>query len=144
MTSVLSSLCRKLDTVKSRDGGSPPCESVACDDKVQFGLDQEDTLLNSHKVDDKLEVLDIVKDDLLGNFIKWKSTRKRNHSRIFSEKLSQSGTKNKSSIRAFGTRTWEKFYVSSSSIKVDQENRKYTRESAYSSSVVSPLSNMVL
>ncbi|KAK1374578.1 BAH domain-containing protein [Heracleum sosnowskyi] len=142
VTSVLSDLCRKLDTVKSCEGGSPPCKSVACDDKVQFGFDQEDTLLNSYKVKDKFVVGDIVKDDLLAN-LKWKSSRKRKHSRISSEKLYQSGTKNKSSTRAFGTRTWEKFFVSSL-IKVDQENRKYTRQSAFSSSIASSLSNMVL
>ncbi|XP_074325962.1 uncharacterized protein LOC141664002 isoform X2 [Apium graveolens] len=142
VSSVFSDLCRKLDTAKFCDGGCPPCKSVACDDKVQFRYLQEDTLLKSYEVNDKSAVLDIVKDDLLAN-LKWKSSRKRKHSRISSEKLCQNGTKNISSIRAFGTCTWEKFFVSSS-IKVDQENRKFTRESAFSSSTVSPLSNMVL
>ncbi|KAK1386934.1 BAH domain-containing protein [Heracleum sosnowskyi] len=85
---------------------------------------------------------DIVKDDLLAK-LKWKTSRKRKRSPNSSQKLCTSETKNKSQIRAFGTRTWEKFYIPSST-KVDHENCKYTREPVFSSTVVSPLSNLVL
>ncbi|WOG88935.1 hypothetical protein DCAR_0208170 [Daucus carota subsp. sativus] len=143
LASVLSNLSRKQDTVKSSDRRSSPCEFVAFDDKVQFGFDQGDTSSNGYKVDDEFGVRDIVKDDVLAN-LRWMSSRKRKRSsRISSKKPCQSGTKNKGSIRTFGTRTWEKFFISSS-VKVDQENCKYTREPAFSSSIVSPLSNMVL
>lgn len=135
LTKILSKLNKKLDTVT-------PCRSVACNDKLQFGFDQEGNLSNSNNADDKFVVRDIVKDDLLAK-LKWKTSRKRKRSPNSSQKLCRSETKKQSQIRAFGTRTWEKFYIPSS-VKVDHENCKYTRESVFSSTVVSPLSNLVL
>lgn len=134
LTKILSKLNKNLDTVT-------PCRSVACNDKLH-GIDQEGNLSNSNEADDKFVMRDIVKDDLLAK-LKWKTSRKRKRSPNSSQKLYRSETKNKSQIRAFGTRTWEKFYIPSSA-KVDHENCKYTRESAFSSPVVSPLSNLVL
>lgn len=133
LTKILSKLNKKLDTVT-------PCP-VACNDKLH-GFDQEGNLSNSNNADDKFVVRDIVKDDLLEK-LKWNTSRKRKRSLNSSQKLCKNETKNKSQIRAFGTRTWEKFYIPSSA-KVDHENCKYTRESAFTSTVVSPLSNLVL
>ncbi|KAL8157459.1 hypothetical protein AgCh_002237 [Apium graveolens] len=134
LTKILSKLDKKLETVR-------PCRSVVCNDQLH-GFDQEGNLLNSSNSDDKFVVRDIVKDDLLAK-LKWKTSRKRKRSLNPSQKQCRSENKNKSQIRAFGTRTWEKFYIPSSA-KVDHENCKYTRESAFGSTVVSPLSNLVL
>lgn len=134
LTSILSKFDRKQDTVT-------PCRSVVCNDKLQLGFDQEGVLSNRNNTDDKFVVRDIVKDDLLEK-LKWKTSTKRKRSPNSSQKLCRSETKNKCRSRAFGTRTWEKFFIPSSA-KVDHENCKYSRESAFSSPVVS-LSNLVL
>ncbi|KAL1803341.1 hypothetical protein ACET3Z_031988 [Daucus carota] len=135
LTSMLPKLDRKPDTLI-------PCQSVVCIDKLQLGFDQEGKLSNSNNTDDKYVARDIVKDDLLEN-LKWKTSGKRKRSLNSSRKPLCSETVNRNRVRAFGTRTWEKFFISSSA-KVDHENCKNTRESAFSSPVVSPLSNLVL
>ena len=135
LTSMLPKLDRKPDTLI-------PCQSVVCIDKLQLGFDQEGKLSNSNNTDDEYVARDIVKDDLLGK-LKWKTSGKRKRSLNSSRKPFCSETVNRNRVRAFGTRTWEKFFISSSA-KVDHENCKNTRESAFGSPVVSPLSNLVL
>lgn len=143
MPSILSDLERKLNVVISCDERSAPHRVSTCYyDNELVSYVHKDTLLISNKVNETSMVCNLAKDDLLAQ-LRWKSSRKRRRSRNSSQKLYDSDSKNKSSVKVLGTRTWEKYFIPSAS-KVNNDNCKYTMDSAFSSSVVSPLKSLVL
>lgn len=143
VTPILSDLERKLNVVISCDERSAPHRASTCDyDNELVSYVHKDALLISNTVNETSRVRNLAKDDLLAQ-LRWKSSRKRKHSRNSSQKLYDGDSKNKSSVKVLGTRTWEKYFIPSAS-KVDNDNCKYTMDSAFSSSVVSPLTSLVL
>uniref|UniRef100_A0A5B6ZNG5 BAH domain-containing protein n=1 Tax=Davidia involucrata TaxID=16924 RepID=A0A5B6ZNG5_DAVIN len=98
--------------------------------------------LNS--VENKVKELDVVqdlsKDELLAQ-LKWNSRKRRQRGN--SVLKHSSGNQNKRSPEAMGMRPYERFFFSSS-LKVDHDNCKYVGDSLFSSSVVPPLTNLVM
>ncbi|XP_052185929.1 uncharacterized protein LOC127797249 [Diospyros lotus] len=96
-------------------------------------------------VEDKPKGLEIVRDlskDTLLTRLKWKSSRKRR--RVNSvQKLHYLGDEKKSSPEAVGSRTLSSIFISNT-LKVDHDNCKYMGDSPFSSSVVAPLTNLVM
>ncbi|GER28494.1 agenet domain-containing protein / bromo-adjacenthomology (BAH) domain-containing protein [Striga asiatica] len=87
---------------------------------------------------------DLTKDELLARLC-WKSSGKRRRSSRSPLHKSNSGNDNfnNNNNNEAGFRTLEKLFVNSST-KFDSENCKYVTDSHFSSSVVSPLTNLVM
>lgn len=105
---------------------------------------------NSHLVDsrsDKLERLDKLVPDLLKDGtlsqLKWKSRKRRRVGGNSVQKPQVNDKICKGSLDVLGSHACDRFFIPTS-LKVDCENCKYVGDSLFSSSVVPPLSNLVM
>ncbi|CAA0808999.1 agenet domain-containing protein / bromo-adjacent homology (BAH) domain-containing protein [Striga hermonthica] len=85
---------------------------------------------------------DLTKDELLAR-LRWKSSGKRRRSSRSPVHKSDSANDNCNHNNNAGFRTLEKLFVNSST-RLDSENCKYVTDSHFTSSVVSPLTNLVM
>lgn len=99
-------------------------------------LDSRDRKLETLKV-----VRDLSKDDLLSK-LRWKSSRRR-RGRSPVHKV-HFGVNERGHSQVDQTQNYQKFFVCSSLKKMDPDNCKYISGSPFSSSVVSPFSNLVM
>ncbi|KAM7484543.1 hypothetical protein LguiA_000552 [Lonicera macranthoides] len=131
--------CNK-ELVDTADKDSLPTKS-----EVRITSSSVDSVAEKLK-DKKYAVRDLLKDDLLAQ-LKWNSSRKRKNCRNSFKKLHYRvvGKNNKSRSEVLGAQTCEKFFICSS-LKVDHDNcSKYIGGGPlFSSSVVSPLTNLVM
>uniref|UniRef100_A0A5B6ZQB1 BAH domain-containing protein n=1 Tax=Davidia involucrata TaxID=16924 RepID=A0A5B6ZQB1_DAVIN len=151
VTSLLSGLDTKLIMVKPRDGKLD--QATICDKRRLVSIIHKDSLsikdkigcINSQvdSVEDKVKEVelarDLTKDELLAQ-LKWKTSKKRRQRGNSVKKLHCSGNKNEVTV---GMQTCESFFIPTS-LKVDHDNCKYIGDSLFSSSVVPPLTSLVM
>ncbi|ESR50924.1 hypothetical protein CICLE_v10030866mg [Citrus x clementina] len=144
VSSILCCLGTKQDEEKSCDGNS--VQATLCVGGQQFNIETEHGESLSDSGDDKIKnsnpVVDLAKDDLLAQ-LKWKSSRKRRRGGGSSvHRLHCSDPEGKHTRAVVGSGFCERFFFPAS-IKVD-DNCKYMRGSLFKSSVVSPLTSLVM
>uniref|UniRef100_A0A5B6ZKT5 BAH domain-containing protein n=1 Tax=Davidia involucrata TaxID=16924 RepID=A0A5B6ZKT5_DAVIN len=151
VTSLLSGLDTKQIMVKPRDGKLD--QATICDKRRLVSIIHKDSLsikdkigcINSQvdSVEDKVKEVelarDLTKDELLAQ-LKWKTSKKRRQRGNSVKKLHYSGNKNEVTV---GMQTCESFFIPTS-LKVDHDNCKYIGDSLFSSSVVPPLTSLVM
>ncbi|KAA8532719.1 hypothetical protein F0562_032752 [Nyssa sinensis] len=114
-------------------------DGLSIKDEVGCSNSQVDSVKNKAK---ELEVVrDLSKDELLAQ-LKWRSSRKRRRRGNIVQMLHCVNSKNRSP-EAVGMRPYERFFFPSS-LKVDNDNCKYVGDFLFSSSVVSPLTSLVM
>ncbi|KAI3467108.1 hypothetical protein Pfo_023771 [Paulownia fortunei] len=120
-----------------RDNAAPIHNDALPQKVIKIG----DTMADSNdKMPNEPQVIrDLSKDFLLAR-LRWKSSGKRRRGRSPVHKV-HFGT-NSSSVET-GLQTFEKFFVNSS-LKIDPDICKYASDSHFSSSVASPLTNLVM
>ncbi|KAL6190287.1 hypothetical protein ACLB2K_036685 [Fragaria x ananassa] len=94
------------------------------------------------KVNEVDKVPDLLKDDLFAQ-LKWKSLRKRRRGNGSSVQKLHFGTDGKSTSGLMGSKPCERYLIPSS-LMGDHENCKYLGDSLFSSSVVPPLTSLVM
>lgn len=135
-TSKISDIDQDGSPFDGRDLAAPLNNDALPQKVIKIGesiLDSDDKKPNESQA-----VRDLSKDYLLAQ-LRWKSSGKRRRGRSPVHKA-QFGT---NSSNETGLRTFEKFFVNSS-LKFDPDNCKYASDSHFSSSVVSPLTNLVM
>lgn len=112
-------------------------ESGLCD-LCQVSECRKDVKFKEHEV-----ITDLSKDNLLTQ-LKWKSSRKRRRGSASSvQKMHYIVADKDGTPDAMVSRTCERFLIPSS-LKVDHENCKFVGDSLFSSSVVPPLTSLVM
>lgn len=144
VSSILSCLGTKQDVEKSCDGNS--VQAALCVSGQQFNSETEYGESLSDSGDDKIKNLnpvpDLAKDDLLAQ-LKWKSSRKRRRGGGSSvHGVHYRDPEGKNTWAVMGSGFCERFLFPAS-IKVD-DNCKYMRGSLFKSSVVAPLTSLVM
>ncbi|KAF8407823.1 hypothetical protein HHK36_006959 [Tetracentron sinense] len=157
VTPILSGLESRQDGVKSCDGSSGLVQEVANCDNRQLtnnihvdSFSREDAKAEFNKSSPRSEsrddrgneanvVTDLSKDDLLSQ-LKWKSLKKRRHGRGSLDSKRHCDGSSSSSPEDVGS-AWKRFLIPNS-MKVDQENCMYRRDSLFTSSI--PLSSLVM
>lgn len=144
VASLSSNLETKQIVGKSFDGMSG--QSEICDSRA-LKKHETSSLSPDNNKDEKVKevdkVPDLLKDDLFAQ-LKWKSSRKRrrgNGSSVL--KLHLIGSDGKSTSSLVGSNACERYLIPSS-LMVDHENCKYLGDSLFSSSVVPPLTSLVM
>ncbi|KAJ9708156.1 hypothetical protein PVL29_000291 [Vitis rotundifolia] len=145
VTSILSGRESKHFVSKSSDGKL--AQTAICD--IGWSKKDEGECVNSQldSGSDKLKGLgfvpDLLKDDTLSQ-LKWKTSRKRRRVSGGSvQKLHVNVNASKSASEIMGSHACDRFFIPKS-LKVDCENCKYVGDSLFSSSVVPPLTNLVM
>ncbi|GLU04760.1 hypothetical protein SLE2022_218920 [Rubroshorea leprosula] len=145
-----------VNTILTRMGKSQDVEKSFVCDSVQTAIcgstqiKQDDPRCNDSNLDSRndgatnsLQVLDLSK-DLLSQ-LKWKSSRKRTRVGGFSvQKLNCSDNHSKSAKKAMESLATCEISLISTPLKVDHENCKYVGDSLFNSSVVPPLTSLVM
>lgn len=145
VSSILSCLGTKQDVEKSCDGNL--VQATPCVSGQQFDgeTEHDEFLLDSgdEKIKNLNPVPDLAKDDLLAQ-LKWKSSKKRRRGGGSSSvhRLHCQDPDGKNTRAVMGSGFCERFLFPAS-IKVD-DNCKYMRGSLFKSSVVSPLTSLVM
>ena len=142
----LSNLDRKPVAEKSSEGKSVP--ATVCDSRQsrQDETGSTKSHLNSQmdEVKSMRVVPDLSKDDLLAQ-LRWKSSRKRRRGGCFSgQKLRSNDNDSKSNSDDGGSPMACERFLISTSMKLDNENCKYIGDSLFNTSVVSPLTSLVM
>ncbi|XP_059655530.1 uncharacterized protein LOC132302636 [Cornus florida] len=155
VTLILKSLSTKHIMVESHD--SKPDQAPICEKKQRFRIVHKDSSsvkpevvssqTQTDDVGDKLKefkvVRDLSKDELLAQ-LKWKSLGKRKRYRNSAKKLPHySADDYKRSPEAVEIQACERFFITTS-LNVDHDNCKYVGDSLFSSSVVPPLTSLVM
>lgn len=145
VTSILSG--RESKHVVSKSSAGKLAQTAICD--IGWSKKDEGGCVNSQldSGNDKLKGLgfvpDLLKDDTLSQ-LKWKTSRKRRRVSGGSvQKLHVNVNTSKSASEIMGSHACDRFFIPKS-LKVDCENCKYVRDSLFSSSVVPPLTNLVM
>lgn len=143
---ILSCVPSRLETkefaVKSDE--NELTRAAICDSrqsgKIESGCG--DTSLNDKGKE--LEVVpDLSKDDLLTQ-LRWKSSKKRRRGGgISGHKKHHNNNSGKRSMEVIASNTYERFLIPTA-LKVDHENCKYRGNSLFTSTVVQPLTNLVM
>ncbi|GLT76628.1 hypothetical protein SLA2020_482800 [Shorea laevis] len=145
-----------VNTILTRMGKSQDVEKSFVCNTVQSAIwgstqiKQDDPRCNDSNMDfrndgatNSLQVLDLSK-DLLSQ-LKWKSSRKRTRVGGFSvQKLNCSDNHSKSAKKAMESLATCEISLISTPLKVDHENCKYVGDSLFNSSVVPPLTSLVM
>ncbi|XP_027153150.1 uncharacterized protein LOC113753249 isoform X1 [Coffea eugenioides] len=137
LVSVLSGLEIKQDIANC--GNVKPEKAVLCYDRDLVDnsvVDMGDEKLNELKV-----MRDLSKDDLLSQ-LRWKSSGRRRRSRSPVHKLQFGVHDNNKRVEDSHKQTYRKYF--GLPLKVDPDNCKYRGDSSFGSSIVSPLSNLVM
>lgn len=152
VASILSDLQTKQVMVNTSEGN--PENASLCGKRLTGDVHKETLLvedegecrkLQTISVADKLKefgfVRDLSKDALLSQ-LKWKSSKKRRRG-ISVRKLHYVGDKCNGSPDEVGTQTFDNLFFPRS-LQLDHDNCKYIGDSPFSSSVVTPLTSLVM
>ncbi|KAK9276371.1 hypothetical protein L1049_005904 [Liquidambar formosana] len=138
---ILSGLPTKQVVSDTCDG--EPTQVAICDNiqivKDGAGFSNSPSVSGNGKVEELEAAPDLSKDDSLAQ-LKWKSSRKRRRGSGSSvQRLHYDDNNCKSSPEAVGSRTCERFLITTSSLMDNHENCKYIRDSLFNSSSLTSL-----
>lgn len=137
MSDLVSELCGKQDAVD--------CGDVKPEKTVSYGdgdlIDNAKVDQGNEKLDESTVVRDLSKDDVLSQ-LKWKSSGRRRRSRSPVHKLNFA-VHDKKRVEDSHKQTYQRLF-NIKTLKVDPDHCKYMGDSPFGSSVVSPLTNLVM
>ena len=142
VTSILLSGTESKHFVSKSSDGKPTQNAICdigCSKKDEGGSANSPLDSGSDKLKGLGYAPDLLKDDTLLQ-LKWRTSRKRRRS---VQKLHVNDNTSKSGSEVMGSDASDGFFIPKS-MKVDCENCKYVGDSLFSSSVVPPMTNLVM